>query len=227
MIDLGPQNAHHRRLEECVGESMSEQGSTVVPTKDEIKLLPPFALLERDRVTLVSTALQAEKMCIELAHVTRCGFDTESKALFKRGEVSDGPHLIQLATLDKAWVIQVHDLECRKIILQWLCRKDVTKAGFGLHYDCGRIAQQFGVQIEGVLELNAEFRKRGYPREIGAVNAIALLFGQRLAKSKKIATTDWSWRRLSMAQVLYAANDAYAAAVVHHELLSRPIGKVR
>lgn len=210
-----------------MGESMSEQGATVVPTKEEIKLLPPFALLGRERITLVSTAAQAEKMCVELAGVTRCGFDTESKALFKRGEVSDGPHLIQVATLDKAWVIQLYDVECRRIILEWLCRKDVTKAGFGLHYDCGRIAQQFGVQIEGVLELNAEFRRRGFPREIGAVNAIALLFGQRFAKSKKIATTDWSWRRLSVAQVLYAANDAYAAAVVDNELLSRHVGKLR
>ncbi len=43
---------------------------------------------------------------------------------------------------------------------------------------------------------------------------MGLLFQQRVAKSKKITTTDWSQPRLTHQQMLYAANDAYAALKV-------------
>ncbi len=119
---------------------VEEPNTAVIPTKEQIKLLPPFAPLGLDRITLVSSASDAEQTCAELVGVDVCGFDTESKALFKRGEVSDGPHLVQLATVDKAWVIQMHDSNCRATILQWLGRSNVTKAGFGLHHDRRQIA---------------------------------------------------------------------------------------
>lgn len=43
---------------------------------------------------------------------------------------------------------------------------------------------------------------------------------QRFAKSKNTAKSDWSRRFLSESQLLYAANDAYVAAVVYDALLS-------
>jgi RNA polymerase sigma factor for flagellar operon FliA len=35
------------------------------------------------------------------------GFDTESKPTFRKGEESDGPHLIQLADSQCAWLVPV------------------------------------------------------------------------------------------------------------------------
>jgi hypothetical protein len=49
---------------------------------------------------------------------------------------------------------------------------------------------------------------------MGVRNAVGLVFNQRFAKSKKITTTDWSQRELTPQQMLYAANDAYAALKV-------------
>jgi ribonuclease D len=46
----------------------------------------------------------------------------------------------------------------------------------------------------------------------------ALLFNQRFIKSKKAATSNWANARLSEAQLVYAANDAYAAIRVWHAL---------
>jgi len=45
-----------------------------------------------------------------------------------------------------------------------------------------------------------------------------VLFGQRYLKSKRAATSNWAQRRLSPAQLLYAANDAWAALRVYHAL---------
>ncbi len=199
---------------------IEKQATAGIPTKEQIKVLPPFASLGLDRITLVSTAKAAERVCNDLAGVGFCGFDTESKALFKKGEVSDGPHLIQLATLYEAWVIQLHDLDCRGIIIEWLRSGNVTKAGFGLHDDCRKIERQFGVKVARTFELNAEFRRRGFSHDIGAKAAVAVLFERHLAKSKNIAKSDWSKRFLSESQLHYAANDAYVAAVIYNALLS-------
>ncbi|MFY7980454.1 MAG: 3'-5' exonuclease domain-containing protein 2, partial [Limnohabitans sp.] len=48
--------------------------------------------------------------------------------------------------------------------------------------------------------------------------AVAVLFNQRFIKSKKAATSNWANARLSDAQLVYAANDAYAAIRVWQAL---------
>jgi ribonuclease D len=66
-----------------------------------------------------------------------------------------------------------------------------------------------------VLELNTVFRERGYRKDMGVKAAVAILFQRRFIKSKKAATSNWANPNLSEAQLIYAANDAYAAARVH------------
>ncbi|MBL7089162.1 MAG: 3'-5' exonuclease domain-containing protein 2, partial [Acidovorax sp.] len=74
------------------------------PDKDQIALLEPFERLGLDRIALVSTPAQADQACNALASASAWGFDTESKPTFVRDEQSDGPHIVQLATLERAWV---------------------------------------------------------------------------------------------------------------------------
>ena len=69
-----------------------------------------------------------------------------------------------------------------------------------------------------MLELNAVFRERGYRKEMGVKGAVAVLFNRRYLKSKKAATSNWAAPRLTEAQLVYAANDAWAAIRVFHAL---------
>jgi ribonuclease D len=188
------------------------------PDKDAIALLPAFERLGLERITLVSSSTQARQAQAQLAQATAWGFDTESKPTFKVGEVSDGPHIVQLSTPERAWVFQLHDLDCRAVVAELLTLGGVAKAGFGLGDDRKRIIQKLGVEPVGVLELNAIFRKRGYRKDMGVKGAVAVLFGQRFVKSKKAATSNWANPRLTEAQLVYAANDAYAAVRVFNAL---------
>jgi len=86
------------------------------------------------------------------------------------------------------------------------------------HRDRKRIIQKLGVQPQGILELNTVFRERGYRKDMGVKGAVAVLFQQRFIKSKKAATSNWANTRLTEAQLVYAANDAYAAIRVFHAL---------
>ena len=188
------------------------------PSKDEIALLPEFARLGLDRITLVVTALQAREAAEALADHAVWGFDTESKPTFVREQVSEGPHIVQLATLKHAWVFQLQDPGCRDTVAGLLAQAAHTKAGFGLGDDTKRIQSKLLVEPAGVLELNTVFRERGYRKDMGVKGAVAVLFGQRFIKSKKAATSNWANPRLSESQLVYAANDAFAAARVAEAL---------
>ncbi|WP_353141006.1 3'-5' exonuclease domain-containing protein 2 [Limnohabitans sp.] len=188
------------------------------PDKEAIALLPPFERLGLDRITLVNTAKQAQMAHDTLINSRAWGFDTESKPTFKVGEQSDGPHVLQLATAERAWVIQLHDPECRAVAANLLARGGIAKAGFGLGDDRKRIIQKLGVEPAGILELNTIFHARGYRKDMGVKGAVAVLFNQRFQKSKNAATSNWANTHLSEAQLVYAANDAYAAYVVWEAL---------
>ena len=188
------------------------------PDKDAIALLPPFERLGLDRITLVCTGAQARQAQDQLARASAWGFDTESKPTFKVGETSDGPHILQLSTPERAWVFQLHDPDCRSVAAELLAQSGVAKAGFGLGDDRKRIVHKLGIEPQGILELNTVFHQRGYRKDMGVKGAVAVLFNQRFTKSKKAATSNWANARLSEAQLVYAANDAYAAIRVWQAL---------
>ena len=198
------------------------QHPQATPDNDAIALLPLFGRLGLDRITLVNTGKQAQLAHDTLVSARAWGFDTESKPTFRVGEVSDGPHVLQLSTPQRAWVFQLIDPECRAVAAELLTLGGVTKAGFGLGDDRRHIVRKLGVEPVGLLELNQLFRERGYRKDMGVKGAVAVLFQQRFIKSKKASTSNWAQPRLSEAQLVYAANDAYAAIRVFNALEGTP-----
>ncbi len=188
------------------------------PDRDEIAALPPFERLGLEQIVRVDDEAGARAAAQALAAHPVWGFDTESKPTFVRDQVSDGPHVVQLATPEQAWVFQLHDPGCRALVAAMLADPRHVKAGFGLGDDHKRIVAKLGVQPAGVLDLNHVFRQLGYRKDMGVKAAVAVMFGQRFAKSKKAATSNWAARQLSPGQLVYAANDAWAAARVHAAL---------
>jgi ribonuclease D len=188
------------------------------PSKPQIALLNPFERLGLDRIRLVASAAQAEQAEREMAGVAVFGFDTESKPTFAKGELSDGPHIVQLSTTERAWVFQLHDPGCRAGVARLLQSHPALKVGFGLGDDRRRIQGKLGVEVRALLDLNATFHRMGYRKDIGVKSAVAILFNRRFMKSGRASTSNWAARQLGEAQLLYAANDAYAAARVFSAL---------
>ena len=188
------------------------------PSKEQIALLEPFEQLGLDRIELIADARHARAAAAELSASAVWGFDTESKPTFLKDQVSEGPHIVQLATRERAFIFQLHDPQCRAVTAELLALPGVVKAGFGLGDDRKRIVSKLGVEPADVLELNAVFRDRGYRKDMGVKGAVAVLFNRRYIKSKKAATSNWSNLRLTPAQLVYAANDAWAAIRVYDGL---------
>ncbi len=185
------------------------------PAKELIATLPPFPLLPLSAVRMVQTPEQIESALAELAGETCLGFDTESRPTFHKGQISDGPHLVQFATPERAWLFQTRTPEALAAVAALLDDAGIAKVGFGLANDRSQLAGKFGIHPQNLVDLDRDFRRLGYKNSVGAKGAIAILFGQRFIKSKRLSTSNWSLPQLNEQQQLYAANDAYAAIRVH------------
>lgn len=184
------------------------------PSKDEIALLEPFTGLTLQHIQVPASHDEFAAASAEIMAAGLVGFDTESRPTFAVGEASDGPHLVQFALHDKAYLFQLRHTAGHPFLLELLQAPALLKVGFGLRSDRKHIHAKLGVNPDGLVDLNNIFSMQGYHKEMGVRAAVAKVLQQRLAKSRKVTTSNWSNTQLSAAQMLYAANDAYAALKV-------------
>ena len=183
-------------------------------TTDPDALLPPYNGITLADVRMVKSDQDAAAALAALSSMDVLGFDTESKPTFLKGEQSTGPHLVQLATDEVAYLFQIGATPALGVLKAVLESKTILKVGFGLKDDILRLQSKLGIQTHNVLDLSNALRK-GERNSLGAKTAVARFFGQKLQKSKKITTTNWSLPRLSDKQILYAADDAHVALRVY------------
>lgn len=183
--------------------------------------VPPYQGLALESVVLVNSVEKAEAALIDLLAADTVGFDTESKPTFTKGELSTGPHLIQLATDARAYLFQTaqpYGMAGVKAVLE---SKLIVKVGFGLEADGARLKSRFDITLNNVVDLARALRADGQRNTIGARAAVAGCFGQRLQKSRRISTSNWSLPQLTRQQMLYAADDAHVALRIYRETLKK------
>jgi hypothetical protein len=207
-----------RRKSPAVRESANDGPRPVAPTKAETALLPPFKGLSLERVLVPRTKVECEAASDEILAAGVAGFDTEAKPTFKAGERSAGPHVVQFALTNKAFIFQLHRRECRKVVAELIASGHVLKVGFGLKNDHGQIRDRLHVRLEKMLDLDVIFRQQGYRGQIGVRGAMGALLKLGFPKSKATTTSNWAAAKLTPKQLLYAANDAYAALKIMEAL---------
>ena len=201
--------------------------------------LPPYEGIALADVRLVRSRQDADGALAALLASDAIGFDTESKPTFQKGEQSTGPHLVQLATDQHAYLFQIGarpivvpassasdaaappaipGIDVRRAVLE---SPAILKVGFGLGDDLRRLRAKLGIETRNVLDLSTALR-RGERNALGAKTAVARFFGQRLQKSRKITTTNWALPRLSDKQILYAADDAHVALRIYRHWRANP-----
>ena len=183
----------------------------VAPTKAETSLLEPFPEIPLEKILVPRTASECYAAKEEIQAAGVAGFDTEAKPTFRKGQKCTGPHIVQFSLHDKAYIFQLCHEACEKSASQLIASEKILKVGFGLKNDHKQIRDRFGVSLNHVLDLDQVFRKIGYPSQIGVRGAMGVLFNLCFKKSKATTTSNWALPELSEKQLLYAANDAYAA----------------
>jgi ribonuclease D len=188
------------------------------PTKAETGLLPAFPGLSPDQIYVPGTRAECNNALDEIFAAGVTGFDTEAKPTFRKGQKCDGPHVVQFALTDKAFIFQLNRSECEEASSEIIASKQILKVGFGLKNDHAQIRRRFGITLNHVLDLDQVFREMGYRGQIGVRGAMGVLLQQCFKKSKSTTTSNWALRELTPRQLLYAANDSFAALKIMEAL---------
>jgi ribonuclease D len=191
-----------------------------IPTILETKQLPPFSYLGLDNITIPVTAGDFEAAVIDIKSSKVVGFDTESKPVFEKGAVNDGPHIVQFSTESRAYIFQLNNSESHNPLLYLLAAEDIKKIGFDLASDRKLLLKKFGVLPRGFVDLCPVFKRKGYRNTVGLRAAVAIVFNEQFHKSKHATMSNWGSSKLSDNQLMYAANDAFAALRVYLALLN-------
>ena len=187
------------------------------PTKQEISAMPLFIGMPIEHICIVDNPCSLELAQKALAGVKLLGFDTESKPTFATGEKSTGPHLIQFANADQAFLIPVKYEAGLKLALDIAADSSVLKVGFGVAGDKALFRRRFDAPLNHVQDLSKTLKTAfQLPQAVGARAAIAILYGHRLSKSSQ--RSNWAQWPLSESQIHYAANDAFAAFAAYQQV---------
>jgi ribonuclease D len=163
----------------------------------------PIRRYEGD-VRLVATPDDLDAAAADFAAERVVGFDTETRPAFRAGQ-SYPPALAQVATARAVYLFQLAQID-GSTLLASLLGSPTVKAGVGLADDLRLLRPMFDFTPAAILDLGSVARRHGLERS--GVRALAALFlGIRIPKGTK--TSNWAARRLSAAQIAYAATDAW------------------
>lgn len=193
----------------------------------DLATLPVYPGVSLAEIVLVNTEAALAEATRALPNADVLGFDSESKPVFRKGEASTGPHLIQLATDTRVYLFPVVRFAAAQPLLkQVLEAPEIRKVGMGLGNDRAALKSRLGISPCELFDLGEALRGPAHRGTVGAKVAVAHFFGQRLLKSKKTGTSNWAAAVLSERQCLYAANDAHVALKLYRRWMAMLAGEV-
>ncbi|MCK5066522.1 MAG: 3'-5' exonuclease domain-containing protein 2 [Bacteroidales bacterium] len=142
------------------------------------------------------------------------GVDTETRPSFKKGTMYP-TSLIQLSTLEQAWILRVSRMGYPKKLLELLSGEDPLKVGVSLHDDLRRLRSDFKFEPQGFLDLQ-QYVEAFRIEEKGLKKLSGIVLGRRISKSQQVS--NWDANNLTEAQLRYAATDAWICLMIYYKL---------
>lgn len=157
-----------------------------------------------------------------LLHSDILGFDTETRPSFKKGK-KNKVSLVQLANENLACLIRINKIGFPPELADLLADPDVIKAGVAVHDDIRFLKNLKKFTPESFIDLQKLVKKFGIQCS-GLKKLTAIVLGFRISKRQQV--TDWEAEKLSEAQLIYAATDAWVCHQIYRKLINgneRPV----
>ena len=178
---------------------------------DEINACPikyysgPVHLIDtQDKLTPAVNQLQKE---------TLLGFDTETKAAFKKGEHYP-PALLQLASKNDVYIFQLVKLKDLSALFNILADQTIIKAGVALNYDLNELNKLKAFTPAGFVDL-ADLAKKLGIKHSGLRGLCARILEFRITKGAQ--RSNWGQDNLTRSQITYAATDAWVGLLLYQK----------
>jgi Ribonuclease D len=172
-------------------------------TSEEIGLLPLTAFV--GKIILVECDRQLHQAMKVLHEEELLGFDTETRPIFKKGQIPP-PALLQLAGHKDVYIFQLAKLADKAVLADLLASRSSIKSGVSVRDDLKGLKQHFEFTERQFVDLGEVAKKLGMMTH-GLRNLSANLMGVRISKGAQCS--NWAREALSTKQIVYAATDAW------------------
>lgn len=146
------------------------------------------------------------------------GFDTETKPNFKKGVSNNNKvALLQLSTLNDAFLFKLHDVKLIADIFSILADKNIIKVGAAVKDDIKALNKIKKFTARNFVDLQKLVEDYGIGDK-GLRKLTGLILKQRLSKTQQLS--NWEKDELEIGQQNYAATDAWVCAKIYYELIN-------
>lgn len=144
------------------------------------------------------------------------GFDTETRPTFTPSQPRYGVALLQLSGPDKAFLFRVNCMGMHRRLCNLLASDKIIKVGAAIHDDIKGLQRLKEYVPAGFVDLQKIVCEWGI-RDKSVKKMAAIIMGIRISKSQQLS--NWEAERLSDAQALYAATDAWVCREMYLRLM--------
>lgn len=166
-----------------------------------------------DKPEDVASAIQA------INKETIIGIDTETRPAFKKGVVYK-ISLIQIATRDCVYLFRINLVGMSSGLIKLFESEEIMKVGIDLNYDINHLQHTKRFTTRNVIELNSYCKQKGF-LVMGLRKLSAIILGIRISKRQQ--TSNWEAETYTLAQIKYAATDAWACRELFVRLMENGI----
>ena len=166
------------------------------------------------KIHLISNDQEFENIAHSLNSVQALGFDTETRASFKVGEVYKVA-LLQLATEHDAYLIRLHSLSRFEFIKSIFENQQILKVGVAIRDDLNVLQKIFKFVPQNFIELQSLAKQKGL-KNMGLRGMTEEVLQANLSKKAKIS--NWESKTLTHEQIMYAATDAWIGLKLYQEI---------
>lgn len=178
-------------------------------SNDKINKLPIIRF--EGEIEVIESAEQVEKAIQEIKMQKLVGFDTETKPSFKKGVIND-VSLIQISTLDKAYLFRLNKIGFTSELANLLSDNDIVKIGCSIRDDIFMLNKIGNFSPTNFIDLQEIISDYGI-EELSLKKITAIILEKKLSKRQRLS--NWEAKELKPAQMSYAATDAWVCIKIY------------
>lgn len=144
------------------------------------------------------------------------GFDTETRPVFTPHAPQNGVALLQLSSGSHAFLFRVHKIGLEEPLAAILSNPKIIKVGAAVHDDIRGLQKIFPFQPAGFVDLQQICGQWGI-QDKSVKKLTAIVMGRRISKTQQLS--NWEAPKLSDAQKIYAATDAWICREMYFKLM--------
>lgn len=144
------------------------------------------------------------------------GFDTETRPVFTPHMPQHGVALLQLSSGRRAFLFRTHKIGLEDPLAAIMADEKIIKVGAAVHDDIRGLQKIFPFQARSFVDLQQICGDWGI-KDKSVKKLTAIIMGRRISKTQQLS--NWEAPKLSDAQKVYAATDAWICREMYLKLL--------